>query len=64
MGTYTELHLKLKLKKDIPIEIEHLFEKVVNNRDLEINGLFSSQDVFIPNIDHQFLNMIDGICYF
>ena len=54
MGTYTELHLNLKLRKDIPVEIKYLFEKVVNNRDLEVNGLFSSQDVFAPNINHQF----------
>ena len=45
MGTYTELHLNLKLRKDIPVEIKYLFEKVVNNRDLEVNGLFSSQSL-------------------
>ena len=54
MGTYTELHLNLKLRKNIPIEIKHLFEKVVNNRDLEVNGLFSSQDVFVPDVNHSF----------
>ena len=54
MGTYTELHLNLKLRKGIPVEIKHLFEKVVNDRDLRVNGLFTSQDVFVPDIGHSF----------
>ena len=54
MGTYTELHLNLKLRKDIPIKIKHLFEKVVTaSMTGEVKQIISVDE----RIDYRDLNV-------
>jgi hypothetical protein len=57
MGNYTQLKIKLKFRKDTPQNVVDLFNRVIANNDLGLGDkcvLFDSDDVFKPEIDHQF----------
>lgn len=55
MGHYTELKCKIKLKKDTPEDVMSLLKRVLIEKDLGHDEvLFHSEDVFKPNIDHDF----------
>jgi hypothetical protein len=55
MGYYTELKVKIKLKKDTPGSIIALLRRVIVDKDLGHNKtLFNAEDVFEPEPDHEF----------
>lgn len=55
MGHYTELKVKIKLRKDTPDEVINLLKRVILDKDLGVeNTLFHSEEVFTPDIQHEF----------
>jgi len=55
MGYYTELKFDVKLKQDTPENVVNILKRVINERDLGHDKvLFSTEDVFKPELDHPF----------
>lgn len=64
MGHYTELHCRIKLRKDIPNEIVNLLNRVVVLRDLgtPYTDAWTSDEVFKPAIDNEFFKTERWYC--
>ena len=58
MGYYTELHCKIRLRKDTPEDIISLLKKVLIDKDLGLGEktFFQNQDVFKPEVKDCFFN--------
>ena len=55
MGYYTELKFDVKLKQDTPENVVNILKMVINERDLGHDKvLFSSEDVFKPELNNPF----------
>lgn len=55
MGYYTEVKVKIKLRKDTPDNVLSLLGRVIIQGDLGHNKpMFGFEDVFVPDIDHIF----------
>ena len=55
MGHYTELKVKLKLKKNTPESVINILKRVLIERDLgHDKTLFNTEDVFKPELEHEF----------
>lgn len=55
MGYYTELKFKAKLRDDTPENVINLLKRILIEHDLGIEReLFHTEDVFKPNLSHQF----------